>query len=158
MVNLSPRKPSMPGGPLLGGLGLMEVNSNGCFFGGSVWDSNGMTANAKAVQDNTTFPVSFMGIRSLTSLLPFIDTAPPFSVATMVLEFAVDDAGKEQYGNRCRHFPLARQGAACGQPRPLKVVDRDYLIGGGWEEHPHLALYARMNTSLLKLALTDPAA
>src|SRR6266699_6579796 len=45
-----------------------------------------MTANAKAVQDNTTFPVSFMGIRSLTSLLPFIDTAPPFSVATIVLE------------------------------------------------------------------------
>ena len=75
-----------------------------------------------------------------------------------VLEFAVDDAEKEQYGNRCRHFPLAGQGAACGQPRPLKVVDRDYLIGGGREEHPHLALYARMNTSLLKLALTDPAA
>src|SRR5439155_15355715 len=53
MVNLSPRKPSMPRGPLPGGLGLMEITSNDGFFGDSVWDSNGMTPNAKAVQDNT---------------------------------------------------------------------------------------------------------
>src|SRR6266571_4692983 len=74
----------MPRVPLPGGLGLMEITSNDGFFGASVWDSSGVTTNAKAVQNNTTFPVCFMGCAP--DLI--IDTAPPFSVATILLEFA----------------------------------------------------------------------